>query len=278
MRDRAPEDRIQLLVSSLLQDTATLPARMGLMHGDMPVCDILIFNQCDSMSQEKTVYPTGSVSVMNSPSRGVGLSRNTLLMHADAPLIMFADDDIVYDPGFQDRIAEEFSAHPEADILLFNVEAAEGRRTYHNNSFGRVHLWNSGRYPAYAIGARRDSLIRSRVQFSLLFGGGAKYSNGEDSLFLKDCLEARLSIYKTPVCLGHEVQRPDDGNVSGSTWFEGYTDRFYHDRGVLYHFLYGSLALPMSLRFLLAHRDVRGGRRISDCLKLMQSGIKEACK
>ena len=32
---------------------------------------------------------------------------------------------------------------------------------------------------------RRERLQAANITFSLLFGGGAKYSNGEDSLFLK---------------------------------------------------------------------------------------------
>ena len=41
-------------------------------------------------------------------------------------------------------------------------------------------------YPTYAVAAKREALHRVNVGFSLLFGGGARYSNGEDSLFLHD--------------------------------------------------------------------------------------------
>ena len=43
--------------------------------------------------------------------------------------------------------------------------------------------------------------IAAHITFSLLFGGGAKYSNGEDSLFLKDCLKYGLVVYAVPVCV-----------------------------------------------------------------------------
>lgn len=57
-----------------------------------------------------------------------------------------------------------------------------------------------------------------------------------------------LKVYKAPVTIGRENGRP-------STWFHGYDEKFFYDRGVLYHFLYGRLALPMAVRFLVKHRD-----------------------
>ena len=51
-------------------------------------------------------------------------------------------------------------------------------------------------------------------------------------------------MYRTPVALGHELS-------GESTWFKGYTEKFFFDRGVLYHFLYGNLAKIFGFRYLL---------------------------
>ncbi|MBQ9438765.1 MAG: glycosyltransferase family 2 protein [Lachnospiraceae bacterium] len=187
------------------------------------------------------------IKVYELAERGVGLSRNTALMRADGDIILFSDEDIHYDNGYAQALMQEFEAHPEADILLFNIRVVPERKTYENTSYGRVRWYNCGRYPAYAIAARRKKLQHANVFFSLLFGGGAVYANGEDSLFLMDCLKKRLRLYKTPVCLGEEIPRP-------STWFHGFDQKFFHDRGVLYHFLYGRFALLLGIRFLLSHR------------------------
>ena len=47
-------------------------------------------------------------------------------------------------------------------------------------------------------------------------------------------------VYATPAELGSETERE-------STWFDGYHEKFFIDRGVLYHFLYGKLAGLMCL-------------------------------
>ena len=59
------------------------------------------------------------------------------------------------------------------------------------------------------------------------------------------------------------------------TWFAGYTDKFFIDRGVLYHFLYGGLAYPMAVRFILAHGKVMCQEiPKKNALALMRKGIQ----
>ena len=184
------------------------------------------------------------IRYFKSASRGVGLSRNTVFENAGADIVLFGDEDIVYEPDYVSKILNEFADHPEADMILFNVKVCDERRTYWNEKFAPVKWYNCGRYPAYSIAVRRGALKLSGVKFSLLFGGGAKYSNGEDSLFLNDCLKTGMKIFSSSVIIGEEEPRP-------STWFFGYNDKLFYDRGVLYHFLYGRYARLFGLRWLL---------------------------
>ena len=114
---------------------------------------------------------------------------------------------------------------------------------------------NIGRYPAYSIAVKREVLLDKKVRFSPLFGGGAKYSNGEDSLFLKDAFKGKIAMYATDVHIGEEI--PGE-----STWFEGYTEKFFHDRGVLFAFLYGKNAWLWRLRFIAEGAPDRYGALI----------------
>ena len=93
--------------------------------------------------------------------------------------------------------------------------------------------------------------------------------NGEDSLFLHDCLKAGLSVYRTDKALGHELK-------GESTWFKGYTDKFYFDRGVLYHFLYGNLAFLWGFRFLFkGGRKMCAGNSFWHCYHLLLKGAAQ---
>lgn len=232
---------IETLVSAVNQEVETLGKTMNLQT------DAIIINQCKENSYLEYSMEDKKIMCYSFCEKGVGLSRNNGLLRSTADIILFADEDIVYVDGCEDLILKAFQDNPQADMLLFNVEVTAERATYDTKEKKRVRWYNSGRYPAYSIAVRREKLHRSNVTFSLLFGGGAKYSNGEDSLFLKECLDHGLVIYALPITIGREVPRP-------STWFDGYHEKFFFDRGVLYHFLYGNLKYIMALRFILKYQ------------------------
>lgn len=233
---------LQLLVAAMNKEALELAQEMQLDS------DAIIVSQCDHYSYEELQYKGHKVRYFAMAERGVGLSRNTSLLRADADIILFADEDIVYSEGYQEAVLQEFVKHPEADMLLFNVNAVPGRETYHTDSFGRVRWYNCGRYPTYSFAVKREKIHNNNITFSLLFGGGAKYSNGEDSLFIRDCLKSGLKVYRVPVTIGAEKERP-------STWFQGYNEKFFFDRGVLYSHLYGVCNRIMGIRFLLTHKE-----------------------
>lgn len=257
--------KLELLISAVNADPAALINKMRV-HSDA-----VLINQCGKEGTSTVPTERGTVRVYSYAEKGVGQSRNRAIEHSEADILLFSDDDIVYDFDYEAAVLNEFAKHQEADVLLFNVEVCKDRRTYFNTDYKRLHLWNAGRYPAYSIAIRRNALNESKVKFSLLFGGGAKFSCGEDSLFIKDLLEAGLKLYRTPVLIGHE--EPREGGES--TWFNGYDKKFFYDRGVLYAFLYGRLAKLMGLRFVYAKRKIMC-REIpwQKCYKYLKDGIK----
>lgn len=254
--------KLQVLVSAVNQEAAVLAERMHLES------DAIIINQTDDFGYEEYDHNGKRIQCYSFREKGVGLSRNNALLRAEGDIVLFSDEDIVYDAGYEKRVLDAFAQHPEADFLLFNMRVGASRATYYTKEFHRVHLWNAGRYPTYSFAVRREKLHAAHITFSLLFGGGAKYSNGEDSLFLKDCLKYGMAVYAVPSEIGAEQERE-------STWFHGYTDKFFVDRGVLYHFLYGRFAYLMAVRFIMAHGSVMCVEiPKKKALALMKKGIK----
>lgn len=259
--------KLQVLVSALEKNVRELAEKMNIRT------DAVIVNQCDGYGYcEFGLEMACRIQCFLMKERGVGLSRNTALLHAKGDICLFSDEDIVLSDDYAQSILDAYSRFPNADLLLFNVKVAEPRRTYWNEQVKRIRWYNYGRYPAYSISAKLDALRRANVHYSLLFGGGAKYSNGEDSLFLRDCLRAGLRIYAVPVCIGEEVERESEKK---STWFDGYSEKFFVDRGVLYHYLYGSAAKLLALRFLLKNRkEMCVEIPFQKAYKLMADGIR----
>ncbi len=255
---------LELLVSAMNKEPLELAQQMQIGS------DAVIVSQGDHYDYQELEYKGNRLRFFAMKERGVGLSRNTVLMRAQADIGLIADEDIVYVPGYRDMVLKAFEEHPQADMLLFNVQAMPGRETYHISKFGRVRRYNCGRYSAYSCAVRMEAIIKRNITFSLLFGGGARYSNGEDSLFIQECIQKGMKVYKVPVEIGKE-------RVRESTWFSGYHRKFFFDRGVLYRYMYKRMAKLFALRFLLAHKDTMC-REISvkDAYSIMCEGIKEA--
>ena len=257
---------VQLLISCVDKNIPELIKKLQL---ESPA---VIVNQCDEDKEEHVKEAGFPVDIYYRNERGVGRSRNLALSKADTDICLFGDEDIVYTKGYEAMIEAEFAAHPEADGIMFQVEVDPSRKTYQNDEYGKVTLWNCGRYPAYSMAFRRTKLHDTGVRFSLLFGGGAPYSNGEDSLFIRQLIKAGMQIYKSPVSIGEEIPRP-------STWFTGYHEKFFFDRGVLYHFLYGAAAPIWGFRFVFTKRSEMCQQiPWTKAYKLLLDGIKQGKK
>jgi hypothetical protein len=73
----------------------------------------------------------------------------------------------------------------------------------------------------------------------------------------------------SPVVLGEEIPRP-------STWFNGYTDKIFYDRGVLYHYLYGKWARLWGFRWVCKmQKDYADKYPYRKAKQMLFLGIKE---
>ena len=255
--------KLQLLVAAMHTDACTLIENMKIDS------DAIIVSQGDHYAFEELEHNGHKIKYFAMAERGVGLNRNTSLLRANGDICLFADEDIIYEEGYAKAVLDEFEKHPEADMLVFNVQAAPGRETYHIDSFGRVRWFNCGRYPTFSFAARTEKIHKKNITFSLLFGGGAKYCNGEDSLFIAECIKKGLKVYKVPVMIGKE-------NGRESTWFKGYDKKFFFDRGVLYSHLYGCMAEVMAFRFVFTKKsEMCKDIPWKEAYKIVCQGIKE---
>lgn len=256
--------RLQILVS-------TMHRRNLSFLDDMKVkSDVMVINQSDYFGYEQNLEAGHQRTMYSFNERGVGLSRNTALLRATGDVALIADDDIVYDEGYEQRVIKAFEDHPDADIIFFNLESTNlTRPEYVIQKVGRVHWYNSLRYGAFRIAFRTKSIHKSGVMFSLEFGGGAPYMSGEDSLFIFQSIKAGLRAYAVPVKLGvvnHET----------STWFKGYTNKFFLDKGALFSAISPRFAKLFAVYYLLRNFSSFDTKKSKlELLKLLFRGVKD---
>ena len=233
----------QLLVSTMHQTDDSIIEKMNI-HSDA-----VIVNQSDTVALRTIERDGHRIQLYSFDEKGVGLSRNSALMRATADIIEFADDDMVFSQTYEKDVLEEFRRHPEADAILFSVESLNPDRPEPIfKNFGRVRKREALKYGCAMIAVRREKLLYHNILFSLLFGGGARYGSGEDTILLQDMLRAGLHIYKSPIKVA-------DVKQTQSTWFFGFTEAYYLDKGALVAAALPVLCYPYAFLFAAKNKD-----------------------
>ncbi len=249
---------LSVLVATMNQKDYSLIKNMNIKT------DAIIINQCAINKIEEFENHGNKIKFMSMNERGVGLSRNTAMMRAKTDIVVFADEDEQFVDNYEKIIIKEFEDNPSADLILFNVESLNKKRPIKQSTKKyKVRWYNFGKFGAVRIAAKLDSIRENNISFSLLFGGGAKYANGEDSLFIWDCLKSNMKIIASEKLIGYVKQE-------SSSWFEGYNNNFFTSRGVLYKKMFGKMSFFASLVFLLKkHNYYKSEISFWDALKYM---------
>lgn len=222
---------VEVLAAAMFKDIS-LYEKMNLQT------DAVIINQCDGDAQSCRQIQGRSCRFLSYSERGVGNSRNRALAAARGDILLFADEDVIYKDGYENTVLDAFSKNPQADAVIFNIDVHGGIRS-------EVQITSCGKMTyreALSFGAVRLAVKRSKIgdiKFSLLFGGGAKYGSGEDTLFIQELFRRGLNVYKSTACIACVRQ-------DSSSWFNGYTDKYFFDKGALYGALWGARAKPLS--------------------------------
>ena len=233
--------------------------------------DIVIGNQTNYDSKEEYAYNESKVTILSRSERGVGKNRNTCLFNSTADIVLFADNDVKYYDDYKEKIENYYEKHPDADIVIFNFKMQRESEPLHdiNHKNKRAKLRDITKFGTVTVTARRESILRKRISFSLLFGGGAKYSCGEDSLFLTDCYKAGLRIYLSSDTLGEVINKE-------STWFKGITEKYVFDKGVLFKAMCPKIYKLVIIRHVIKHRKLyKEYGSVKKVLRVMLNGAKD---
>lgn len=258
--------KIEVLISTMNRDKDCneLACKMNIQT------DAIIVNQANCVTYTEKVHNNNKIKMFSFNERGVGLSRNSALMRSDSDICLMADDDMVYVDGYKEIIEKAYKAYPDADFIVFNVRVHYNDRIEERvKKNGRVSLFNSLKYGTVTFSFKREQILKKNISFSLLFGGGTKYSSGEDTLFLWNSLKKKLRVYAVNTIIA------DVYNYE-SSWFKGYNDKYFFDKGALFKALEPTLYPLLNLQFAIRKRkQFESSKSVTEILKLMNQGSKE---
>jgi len=254
--------QLQVLVATMNQKDLSLVQKMNLRQ------NAIIANQCGSWGMEERRIEDYTVKMLSTDTVGVGVNRNLALQLAQADILLFADDDIVYYDSDLQPVIDAFRQLPDADVIFFAIDMTKNGQVFdrRRHPTKRLHLWNSLRYGACRMAVRRQALEKHDLSFSRLFGGGCMYGSGEDTLLIRRCLQAGLKLYSHEYVLGACAK-------DSSSWFQGYNEKYCFDRGALL-----ACAFPKAkhlVKWHFARKTVqRSGSSLRAVMKEMNRGIR----
>ena len=213
--------KLQVLVAAMNQKNHSLLKKMNIKS------DVIVGNQCDYNSIEKFKYNGNEAIYLNFNEKGVGLNRNNSLMRATGDIVLFADDDMVYDDDYVDKVLNAFEENPNADVIIFNLHEKITKRYVIKKKY-KVNYLNYLRFGTARVAVRLKSVKENGIFFNQCFGGGTEHCHGEDNLFLTSCLKNRLRIYAVPDYIATLTEERK------STWESDYNEKYLKDQGVLY--------------------------------------------
>lgn len=261
-------NKVEVLITTMnCQDPKELLKQMNI-QGPAMIGNQMTEKNAYENSVKSYFYQDLLIPVFTFSEKGVGLNRNNLLMRTKAKYCLFGDDDLTYTDGYEKAVEQYFWEYPDADVLVFNLQEQTPTRYVIKAPF-KVNQFNYMRFGAARLAVRSACIQTHGILFNTCFGGGAPYSNGEDTLFLSSCLKAGLNIRAVPYTI---AQLRED---RCSTWFSGYSEEYFLDKGLLYYLISRRWYRLLILQDALRHKGMYQ-KRVAYLWSTMNRGVKDA--
>lgn len=211
----------QVLLSCMFQTYMAIVRKSNLQN-----VSTIVVNQCNvQVEQHKKI---GDLHWIDSPSRGLSVSRNLAIANASADVCVISDDDEIFKDNLEQIIQQGYAIYPQADIIIFNNPV---RKKNISKKSCKLSKYDLLKVASRQISFKLDK-VRGKIEFDKLLGAGTGNGGGEENKFLLDCYKSGLQIYFVPLTISSHVKRP-------STWFFGYDANYFYNRGKSTRYIFG---------------------------------------
>ena len=226
---------------------------------------IIIVNQAGKIKNSNNK----NIKIINTETKGLSKSRNMAIKNSSKKFCLLADDDIIYKNGFYKTIEQSFEENLGADIITFIMVDTNGKRfkKYPNkikHNYKSVREVNS-----VVIAFKRESIIKNNIQFDALFGLGATFNTGEEYIFLRNCIQKKLTVLFYPkIILQHK------SISSGKLAFK---DKNIFARAAIFYKFYGYLSYLKLVHhiYLLKKKNMIRWKQVFNKFMVGLDGIKK---
>lgn len=215
---------IEVLLSCMHQQYASIVKDSNL--DNIPT---LVINQCN-ITQERWKSPMPNLRWLDTPTRGLSISRNLGILNSKADICVIADDDEIFEDNLLKNVKQGYEEYPQADIIIFTVGNRPDKFGAIARKLRKIELL---KVISVRITFRLKSIKSKNIFFDPRLGSGTDSTGGEENKFVLDCYKQGLKIYYVPLRIA--TVRP----VKNSRWFFGYNKQFFYNRGKTTRYVYG---------------------------------------
>lgn len=213
--------RLNVLISCMYEKDASIITRSNVQT------DVVV-NQCDKDSVEEFDFinkkgETCHARFINTTERGLSKSRNMAIDNAWGDICQICDDDETLPDNYEDVIIDAYNDNMDASVITFALNRLDTEKSYPvaKMSLGfKEILRTSSLQVTFLLNLLRQVDIR----FDEKMGSGTGNGGGEENRFLLDCRKAGMKMLYVPQIIATV-------NKGKSQWFNGYTEKYFKDRG-----------------------------------------------
>jgi glycosyltransferase involved in cell wall biosynthesis len=179
------ENDIEILISTMNRDSLDFLVPM-FPYSHFYNFSILIINQTENGKELTSGY--SNVRVINSFEKGLAKSRNLALKNAVGKILVIADDDVVYQAEFIEKIIDAYHKFPDAAVINFSVINANENliKRYPPGFKDHLNIFDILNVSSIEMTLNKKIVDESKTRFDENFGLGAAFETGEEAVFLSD--------------------------------------------------------------------------------------------
>ena len=225
---------IEILIATMNQTNFDFLETMFL-FSDFNKFNILIVNQT---TENKVLHSNNErIKVLNVFEKGLSKSRNLALENATKKLVIFTDDDVVFQQKFDKKIIKAFNSNSEHDGFRFQYLNGQGNlaKKYPRIFQSKLTNFEILNTSSVELVFERESLKDTNLQFDENFGLGAKFFMGEEAIFVSDGIKKGLKIGFIPEKLLSHSQP--------STGHKTLISEVYYVQSAVFYRIFGKMQL-----------------------------------
>lgn len=255
--------KVEVLVSTMNQTDFSLIKKMNIKT------DALIINQCDKEEKNEIMLNGNTIRMFSYNERGLTKSRNKAIENSDGDICVVADDDLNYVDNYEQLIINAYKKYPEASIIAFDVPSTNNSRPTSSLSEGNIDFLHTLKVSSFQITFKLKEINYKGIRFNEYFGAGARYTCGEEHIFLSEALKKGLKIKY----VNSKIAYVDHNE---STWFNGFDEKLFRTKGAMFYQMSPKLSYLLILQYAVRKFHLYSEHtNFFTAFRYMVNGLKE---